>query len=55
MIIEPTLWDQLGPGLSSLLGGIQKQMRPDDFARTRLQEMAQRDPSIMARIANMSP
>lgn len=49
----PGWWDEIGQGITSLVGQLPKVFTPNTVAQKKLQEMIQQDPTILDRVANM--
>lgn len=49
----PGWWDQIAPSAMGFVENLQRAVAPNFYANQRLQQMAQKDPTIMATIANL--
>ncbi len=51
----PGLWDQIGPSAMSFAENLQRAVAPNFYAKKKLEEMVQKDPSVIEKFQNMDP
>ncbi len=51
----PGWWDQLGGSVTGFVDQAQKAISPNHYAQKNLQQLIQQDPTILMKIAEMSP
>jgi osmotically-inducible protein OsmY len=51
----PGLWDQIGPSAMGFAENLQRAVAPNFYAKKKLEELIQKDPSVIDKFQNMDP